>query len=75
MHRIQPPEVIGVEHLLTVDEVAAQLRVQRATVYEWLKSGSLRGLKAGRVWRIRPADVEAFLRRPREVANDGAHRT
>jgi excisionase family DNA binding protein len=45
----------------TPEEVAAELQVTRRTVYEWLRSGRLRGLRAGRGWRIRPEDVEAFL--------------
>ncbi|MBX6377927.1 MAG: helix-turn-helix domain-containing protein [Clostridia bacterium] len=49
------------ERLLTPEEVADQLRVTRRTVYEWLRTGRLRGLRAGQFWRIRPEDVEAFL--------------
>jgi excisionase family DNA binding protein len=37
------------------------LRVTLPTVYAWLKMGRLRGLRAGKFWRIRPADLEAFL--------------
>ena len=47
--------------LLTPEEVATRLRVTRRTVYAWLKIGRLRGLRAGKGWRIRPADLEAFL--------------
>jgi excisionase family DNA binding protein len=54
----------GVEGLLTPEEVAARLRVTRRTVYAWLKIGRLRGLRAGKGWRIRPQDLEAFLLPP-----------
>jgi excisionase family DNA binding protein len=47
--------------LLTPEEVAERLRVSRPTVYAWLKMGRLQGLRAGKVWRIRPADLDAFL--------------
>jgi excisionase family DNA binding protein len=47
--------------LLTPEEVAGRLRVSRPTVYAWLKMGQLRGLRAGKVWRIQPADLDAFL--------------
>jgi|SoiMethySBSTD1v2_1073268.scaffolds.fasta_scaffold535900_2 excisionase family DNA binding protein len=47
--------------LLTPEEVAERLRVSRPTVYAWLKMGRLPGLRAGKVWRIRPADLDAFL--------------
>ncbi len=49
------------ERYLTPEEVADQVRVTRRTVYEWLRQGRLQGLRAGRWWRIRPADLEAFL--------------
>ncbi len=47
---------------LTPEEVAEQLRVSRRTVYAWLHSGRLRAAKAGKHWRIRPEDIETFLR-------------
>jgi excisionase family DNA binding protein len=47
--------------LLTPEEVATHIRVTRRTVYEWLRRGHLRGLRAGRCWRIRLIDLEAFL--------------
>ena len=50
--------------LLTPEEVANRLRVTRRTVYTWLKLGRLRGLRAGKGWRIRPADLDAFLLTP-----------
>ncbi|MEW6173695.1 MAG: helix-turn-helix domain-containing protein [Bacillota bacterium] len=28
---------------------------------EWLRSGKLQGVKAGRLWRIRERDLEGFL--------------
>lgn len=45
----------------TAEEIAEELHVTRRTVYEWLRSGRLRGARAGRGWRIRPEDVETFL--------------
>lgn len=48
------------EKLYTPEEVADALRVTRRSVYEWLKSGRLRGLRAGNRWRIRGEDVDAF---------------
>ena len=57
------------EALLTPEEVADQLRVSRPTIYAWLKMGRLKGLRAGKVWRIRPADLEAFLQ-PESEASD-----
>lgn len=52
--------------LLTPEEVARRLRVTRRTIYAWLKIGRLRGLRAGKGWRIRSEDLEAFLMPPAE---------
>jgi excisionase family DNA binding protein len=40
------------------------LVVPRKTVLDWLRTGALKGVKAGRLWRIREPDVLAFLREP-----------
>ncbi len=49
--------------LLTTTEVAAALRVTRATVTAWVRDGQLPALTlpGGRGYRIRRSDVEAFL--------------
>lgn len=52
------------ERLLTVEEVAARVRVNGDTVRRWLRNGELRGIKLSNKagYRIRPDDLEAFLR-------------
>lgn len=47
---------------LTADEVAAQLNVHRETVRRWIRSGQLKAVKAGRLHRIAPAELTAFLK-------------
>lgn len=49
------------EELFTVVEVSERLKVPQRTVKRWLLSGQLRGLKAGRKWRVKPSTIEAFL--------------
>ncbi|ATY83868.1 hypothetical protein CVV65_01860 [Kyrpidia spormannii] len=49
------------EKLLTPEQVAEHLVVAERTVYEWLRTGRLRGIKLGRLWRVREKDLEAFL--------------
>ncbi len=48
--------------LLTAEQVAERLQVREETVYDWLRAGRLRGVKLGRIWRVREADLEAFIR-------------
>ena len=50
-----------VERLLTPEEAADRLAVSPKSIREWLRRGKLRGVRAGRLWRIRERDLEAFL--------------
>jgi len=47
--------------LLTVAEVAEKLRVDRTTVYRWIKAGKLKAYKAGQQYRIDDDDLIDFL--------------
>lgn len=49
------------EKLLTPEQAAEILNVTSNTIREWLKKGELKGLKIKNLWRIRPADLEAFI--------------
>ncbi|MGH8907274.1 MAG: helix-turn-helix transcriptional regulator [Egibacteraceae bacterium] len=50
------------EELLTVQQVAAWLKVPVATIYQWRYRGEgPRGIRVGRYVRYRRADVDAFL--------------
>ena len=52
------------EKLLTAEEVAEYARVDVQTVRRWLRGDGgrkLPGLRAGRGWRIKEADLNAFL--------------
>ena len=64
--------------LLTTAQVSERLQIERRTVARWLRSGELRGRKAGGSWRVEPGDLEAFLasraNRPHgEAATPPAH--
>lgn len=50
-----------VDELLTPAEVAEHLRVDREVVYKWLKNKKLKGVHAGRHWRIQRSDLDTFL--------------
>ena len=45
---------------LTTDDVAAALRLNKATVQRLLKTGRLEGYQIGRAWRVPPAALEDF---------------
>ena len=47
--------------LLTCEEAAAHLRLHVRTVGRLLNQGKLPGVKVGRQWRLRRADLDAYL--------------
>ena len=47
--------------LLTPNEVAEQLRVSTMTVYRLIKSGELPAARISNSFRLREADVDAYL--------------
>ncbi|VDG77313.1 excisionase family DNA binding domain-containing protein [Actinobaculum suis] len=49
------------ENLLSVKQVAEKVGVREGTVRRWLLAGDLQGVRAGRLWRIRPYDLDKFL--------------
>jgi acetyl-CoA synthetase len=51
------------ETLFTIQEVAARLKVTPKTVRQWLQRGQMRGIKAGKLWRIPESALDEFLGR------------
>lgn len=52
-----------VAEILTPDEVAAYLKISKKTVYKIVRSGALPAFKAGKHWRVRRADLGAWIAR------------
>ena len=50
------------DDMMTVKEAARWLRVHEDTVRRNLKRGLLPGRRIGRLWRMRRADVEDWMR-------------
>jgi excisionase family DNA binding protein len=60
------PRMTSAPEFVTVEELAARLRVNPATVRRWVASGRLAAFQVGDgAIRIRSADVEQFLSGPR----------
>ena len=53
---------MGAEKLLTPEDAAKALVVKPETVREWLRTGKLKGVKMGRLWRVRESDLETFIK-------------
>lgn len=50
------------ERFYSIEEVAKILNVSDGAVRKWLKAGALKGIKLGRIWRIRESDFDKFLK-------------
>ena len=59
--------------VMTLNEVAAYLRIPRSTVYKLVREGRIPGQKIGRQWRFRRAVVENWLG-PRPDHDEGRGR-
>jgi excisionase family DNA binding protein len=49
------------EKMLTVEEIAEELRVHPETVRQWIRDGELIALDISKEYRIMRSDLDAFL--------------
>jgi excisionase family DNA binding protein len=57
------PESQGQERYLSAEDIATRLNVSPITVRKWLREDKLKGVRAGRLWRVKEKDLQAFLER------------
>jgi excisionase family DNA binding protein len=62
--RVQPSALddIASARLLTPEDVAELLRVDRETIYRMARRGELPAIKVARHWRFRAARIDRWLR-------------
>jgi len=46
----------------SIEQITKELGVHRNTVENWLHSGNLKGVKAGKLWRISTEALDEFLK-------------
>ncbi|OGF27666.1 hypothetical protein A2468_02120 [Candidatus Falkowbacteria bacterium RIFOXYC2_FULL_46_15] len=52
------------DDILTIEEVAKVLKVNKRTVYRWIESGDLKAARIGRkTYRVFESDVRKFIRK------------
>jgi excisionase family DNA binding protein len=49
------------EDLLTVEQAAAKLQISPKTLKDWLRAGRLKGVRLGKLWRVKERDLEEFV--------------
>lgn len=57
--------------VMTLEQVAEYLQVGIHTVYRLRDSGKLKAAKVGRIWRVRKADVDAYLEASIKSSKEG----
>jgi excisionase family DNA binding protein len=50
-----------IERFFTTEQVANILQVHPFTILKFIKEGKLKGIKIGRVYRIKESDVKKFI--------------
>lgn len=54
-------DTVTIFKLYSIDEIVEILKVTQRTIYNYIKSGSLKAIKIGKYWRIKHTDLEQFL--------------
>lgn len=57
------------DELLDIRQVQNILKLSERTVFRLIKSGELKGFKAGSKWRFATSDIEDYINRQRQKAN------
>jgi excisionase family DNA binding protein len=53
------------DEMLTVKEVAAEMKVSERLVTKWINSGELAAIDLGKEYRIYRSDLDAFIKKRR----------
>jgi PTS system nitrogen regulatory IIA component len=49
------------DQLLSVEQVADYLQLNRSTVYDWAQKGKIPAIKLGQIWRFRRREIDRWL--------------
>ena len=56
-----PLDKTGEEDLLTIDQVAARLKLSQYRAYELCRQGELKAIRLGKSVRVKPSDLQAYV--------------
>jgi len=56
--------------LLDVKQVEGILQLSERTIFRLIKSGALKGFKAGREWRFEESDIDAYIQAQKAKAKE-----
>jgi excisionase family DNA binding protein len=49
------------DEMLTIEDLAAYLKLKPQTIYKWAQTGKIPGAKFGKEWRFRRSTIEAWI--------------
>lgn len=49
------------KQILTPEEVGTRLGLKTKTVKDWLRVGKIRGVKVGKLWRVKESDLQDYI--------------
>ena len=55
--------------MLTLKEVAECVKVNERTVYRWVVNGELPAYKLGKIWRVKPSELDLWINKNRNVGD------
>jgi excisionase family DNA binding protein len=58
-----------ISRLISVDELAEYLGLQKQTIYNWLNKKKISGIKIGKVWRFDRKYIDDWLKQCSKVNN------
>ena len=50
------------DKLMDINELAAYLKLERQTIYNWLHEKKIAGIKVGHVWRFEKTAIDKWLK-------------
>jgi len=53
--------MVTYENLMTIEELAAYLKVTKRTIYDWLKNHKVPALKLVGQWRFKKDKIDAWI--------------
>jgi len=56
---------------LSVEDIADELGINKMTVYRLLDAGTIPGYRFGRLYRVKPEDLDAYIRNSQVPAKAG----
>ena len=60
----------GSDSVLTIQELAAYLKIPKSTLYKLVREGKIPSQKIGRHWRFRKGAIDLWLEEPRASKPD-----